>query len=128
VYPILKLNSDKMTMKNVINELLHLTQTTLEETFQIDELTTENALLGLWREKKKLASVGVALDRYVTFHGLALNLEFDDKMKSVLAHLFPCGISSDTYQDVASLTNSSNLAPAFHESFVKNLSSSLFNS
>jgi lipoate-protein ligase B len=53
--------------------------------------TRESGLTGVWANGRKLASLGVAVRRWVTYHGFALNVSTD------LAHfegLHPCGLSS----------------------------------
>ena len=44
---------------------------------------------GVWREGRKLASIGVHVKQWVTWHGVALNVEND---LSTFAHVVPCGI------------------------------------
>ncbi len=44
---------------------------------------------GVWREGRKLASIGVHAKDWVTWHGVALNVEND---LSTFAHVVPCGI------------------------------------
>ena len=38
-------------------------------------------LLGLWSGDKKIASIGVQLRRFVSFHGVALNLDPDEQIE-----------------------------------------------
>jgi lipoate-protein ligase B len=61
---------------------------------------TENALLGLWKGNKKLASMGIAIDKLTTYHGMALNFYSDREMKKALKALNPCGLNPDTYSSV----------------------------
>jgi lipoyl(octanoyl) transferase len=47
---------------------------------------------GIWIERRKIAAIGVAVRRWVTYHGFALNVDPD------LAHfcgIVPCGISAE---------------------------------
>ncbi|MCP4915250.1 MAG: lipoyl(octanoyl) transferase LipB [Oligoflexia bacterium] len=48
---------------------------------------------GVWVGQKKIASIGVAVKRWVTYHGLAFNLE-EDPM--AFQGINPCGFSTDT--------------------------------
>ena len=46
---------------------------------------------GVWREGRKLASIGIACRKWVTFHGLALNVHPD---LDYFRRINPCGFSS----------------------------------
>lgn len=48
---------------------------------------------GVWIENKKIASLGVAVRKWITFHGAAINLLFDPK---AFQGLNPCGFTSNT--------------------------------
>jgi lipoate-protein ligase B len=54
---------------------------------------------GVWVGERKICAIGVAVRRWITFHGLALNLETD---LSYFELINPCGLSSQT---VISLQN-----------------------
>lgn len=51
----------------------------------------EEGKTGVWREGRKLASMGIACRKWVTFHGLALNVNTD---LSYFSRINPCGFSS----------------------------------
>jgi lipoyl(octanoyl) transferase len=58
-----------------------------------------DGLTGIWLGQRKVAAIGVAVRRWVTYHGFALNVDPD------LAHfdgIVPCGIA-DTDGTVTSL-------------------------
>ncbi|WII73506.1 lipoyl(octanoyl) transferase LipB [Bdellovibrio sp. 22V] len=48
---------------------------------------------GVWVEDKKLASLGIAVRKWVTFHGAAINLKYDPE---AFQGLHPCGFSTQT--------------------------------
>ncbi|MBL4634418.1 MAG: lipoyl(octanoyl) transferase LipB, partial [Kofleriaceae bacterium] len=48
----------------------------------------EEGKTGVWREGRKLASMGIACRKWVTFHGLALNVNTD---LSYFQRINPCG-------------------------------------
>jgi lipoate-protein ligase B len=53
---------------------------------------------GVWRDGRKLASIGVHARDWVTWHGVALNVEND---LATFAHVVPCGIDGVTMTTVA---------------------------
>jgi len=57
--------------------------------YGIDSVTKEG-LTGVWADDHKLAAIGVAVSRWITYHGAALNVNTDlDYFKLIT----PCGIS-----------------------------------
>lgn len=48
---------------------------------------------GVWIGNKKMASLGVAVRKWVTFHGAAINLQYDPQ---AFKGLNPCGFTTDT--------------------------------
>lgn len=55
---------------------------------------------GVWTNDKKIASVGVAVKKWVTFHGVAINLNTDLEQ---FAEINPCGLNSDIMTSAQSL-------------------------
>jgi lipoyl(octanoyl) transferase len=53
---------------------------------------------GVWRDGRKLASIGVHAKEWVTWHGVALNVDND---LATFAHVVPCGIDQVTMTSVA---------------------------
>jgi len=62
------------------------------------ETGRQAGLTGVWREGRKLASIGVHARDWVTWHGVALNVEND---LATFAHVVPCGIDQVTMTTVA---------------------------
>lgn len=46
---------------------------------------------GVWVEDKKIASIGIAVKKWITYHGAAINIEKDPK---AFQGINPCGFSS----------------------------------
>ena len=46
---------------------------------------------GLWVEERKIASIGVRVSRYVTYHGMAINIQND---LSIFDYIEPCGLKN----------------------------------
>ena len=53
---------------------------------------------GVWREGRKLASIGIACRRWVTWHGLALNVSTD---LSYFQRINPCGFEASVMTTLA---------------------------
>jgi lipoyl(octanoyl) transferase len=70
-YPILKL-PDRLEVKRLVTNLEEVLLRTAAD-FDI-EATREGPERGVWSQGKKLASIGLAVHRNVTFHGFALNV------------------------------------------------------
>ena len=64
---------------------------------------------GIWVEDKKIASIGVAVKNWITFHGAAINLNtnLDDFKKEYRAD------AKDTMDRIASLENTRSNAKGF---------------
>lgn len=111
LYPILNLNFHKISAQGLMFKILEMTKNILEVRYQIKNLIVDKTLLGLWSEelfgRKKVASIGLAITRYTTYHGLALNVLKDDKMFNHLCSLNPCGISGESYRPIEELHGSS---------------------
>ena len=55
---------------------------------------------GVWVRDKKIASVGIAVRHWISFHGAAINLTAD---KEAFQGLNPCGYSSSIMTDLETL-------------------------
>ncbi len=95
-YPIVKLNPDTLSLSMMMNDLFKYSKEILTE-WGIQDLSCETKLLGLWCGTKKMASLGIAIEKLTTFHGMALNLYTDHEMKKSMRVLNPCGLTADTY-------------------------------
>ncbi|MFP5458128.1 MAG: lipoyl(octanoyl) transferase LipB [Bacteriovoracia bacterium] len=104
LYPIVKLHPQRLGLSDLVDQLLLSVRGALEER-GIENLDHSRELLGLWHGPHKLASVGIAIDRMVTLHGLALNVQRFDELKKKLSFLAPCGMSLATYSSVEEVTN-----------------------
>lgn len=48
---------------------------------------------GVWVEDRKLASIGIGVKKWVTYHGAAINLQYD---KAAFSGMNPCGFTQKT--------------------------------
>jgi len=64
---------------------------------------------GVWIGKRKIASIGVAVRRGITYHGLALNVSTD---LSYFDRIIPCGL---TWAEMTSIQKELGTAPAMEQ-------------
>ncbi|MGB0344797.1 MAG: lipoyl(octanoyl) transferase LipB [Coraliomargarita sp.] len=94
-YPIFSLRSRK-DLHAYLRDLEEVVIRTLAH-FDLQAARREG-LTGIWIEKRKICALGVAVKSWVTYHGLALNIDPD------LAHfsgIVPCGITDGTVTSMA---------------------------
>jgi lipoate-protein ligase B len=96
VYPIVDLRSK--LRKAVHKYLYNLEQTAIEtlKDFGI-EATRRPPYTGIWIGSRKIAAIGIAVRRAITFHGLALNVNTD---LAYFSRIIPCGLD---WADVTSM-------------------------
>ena len=90
-YPILNLESRNRDIHGFIRNLEEILILALKEF----EISAERKPLqaGVWVKEKKIASIGAAIRRWLTFHGFALNVNVDLGYFSMIT---PCGLPSST--------------------------------
>lgn len=119
IYPICKLDGS-LFLKNDIHFFLRtleiVTIKTLEK-YGLNCITKENAT-GVWINHegvdKKIASIGIAVRKWVTYHGIAINLTNDLKP---FFSFSPCGFQPEVMTNLASLRKEQN---DVRENFEKN--------
>ncbi len=103
-YPIVKLSPARLSLSTMIDQIFDFSIDVLES-WDLRGAHHEHRLLGLWHGDRKLASMGIAIERLTTFHGMAINIRRNDEMRRALAELNPCGLSLGQYVSVEELTN-----------------------
>jgi lipoyl(octanoyl) transferase len=122
IYPILRLNPKTLSLSKMIDTLFEVAIDVLKD-WGLHGLDHENKLLGLWCGDKKLASMGVAIEKLTTFHGMALNFYQDEVMKTELLKLNPCGLDARIYTSVEELMNiETKTLEDFSELYLRRLS------
>ena len=118
VYPIIDLRSKlrKDVHRFVRNLELSLVQTLKD--FGLNAMRRP-PFTGIWIGDKKIAAIGVAVRRCITFHGLALNVNPD---LNYFKRIVPCGLSwADVTSMKEELRTEQNL-PHIRERFLHNFS------
>lgn len=92
IYPIFDLEKLKIGVK----EYVYLIEKTIIDTLSVFGLKSERieSKIGIWLDKeganeRKIAAIGIKCSRYITMHGLALNVNTD---LNYFNNLVPCGI------------------------------------
>lgn len=106
-YPIINLTYHKIGVHDFMFMIMDITKSLLEEMFHLTQFKIRNDLLGLWFDdssyRAKVASIGFAVSKFNTYHGMALSFFNDQEMFKALAGLYPCGIAGNTYSSIESI-------------------------
>lgn len=92
VYPIFDLEQLQMGVKSFVQAVeMSIIQTL--KTFEIDAVALDDRI-GVWmdvggKRERKIAAIGIKCSRFVTMHGLAMNVNTD---LSMFGNIVPCGI------------------------------------
>lgn len=120
-YPIVKLNPKSLSLSLMIDQIFDFSIDVLKE-WNVKDLNHTNKLLGLWHGNQKVASMGIAIEKLTTFHGMALNILDNKNMKEALRTLNPCGLNAETYTSIEALTSlPGNPLLAFQEQFLQRI-------
>lgn len=88
-YPILNLQKTGLGINEYIRELETIGIELLD---QLDvHSSRRKGAPGLWVDGKKIASIGVRVSRYITYHGMAINIQND---LSIFDFIVPCGLDN----------------------------------
>jgi lipoyl(octanoyl) transferase len=120
-YPIVKLNPQALSLSTMINQIFDISINVLKN-WGLKGVTQEHKLLGLWYHEKKIGSMGIAIEKLTTYHGMALNMLGNKDMQKALTFLNPCGLSVETYTSVdALLKMPENPLEVFQEQFLQRI-------
>lgn len=99
IYPIVKLKSLRIDVTEFVRRIEQLG---LELLGQLGVTAgRKKGLPGLWVGDEKIASVGVQIKKWVTMHGIAINIQND---LSIFNWIVPCGLDGVTMTSAARLT------------------------
>ncbi len=87
-YPILNLQDLDLGISEYIRELESIGAELLEQ-FGV-HTKSKKGFPGLWIGAKKIASIGVRVSKFITYHGMAININNDLK---IFDFLIPCGLN-----------------------------------
>lgn len=122
-YPIVRLRE----LGGDLHGYLRMLEDTVIETLAVFGLTGgRNGPAGVWVGDRKVCSIGIAVRRWVTYHGFALNV---DPIMRHFQLINPCGLASEKITSLAELLGSAPdmgcVRTAYADSFVKVFGSEL---
>jgi lipoyl(octanoyl) transferase len=89
IYPIINLKKRSLGVSDFVHLLEKIGIELLSELGVKCE--TKKSLPGLWIDNKKIASIGVQVKKWITFHGIAININND---LSIFELIVPCGLDN----------------------------------
>lgn len=117
MYPIFNLGRHRKDLKWFITNLEQVIIDFLKEFGIISKRNP--GYTGVWVDDKKIASIGIGVRHWVTYHGIAINLNTDLRYFSMIR---PCGLNAEmtSFEDVANYELDFKIAKKiFLEKFVK---------
>lgn len=100
-YPIFKLNQDKEGARSGVVGLIRALENWIIQSLSAEGLRSGAVIgkTGVWvDEQRKICSIGIAVRRWVSYHGLALNYSTGSEP---WAWLNPCGFSANVMTDLS---------------------------
>lgn len=101
VYPVIDLNPDRRDLRAYVRDLQEVIVRTAADCGVAAEKGLESERIGVWAGEEKLASIGVHVSRWLTTHGLALNVSTDLEFFRAIV---PCGLPQVRVCSIESLT------------------------
>lgn len=128
VYPIINLKKPRQNRgPQEITGFLRDFENAIVETLKTYQIQSVGKSLqkdetGVWVGSQKVASLGIAVKKWVSYHGAAINLDHDPK---AFQGLNPCGFSSSTMISVEKLLGHPILRAEFVQRLKQQLQKSL---
>ena len=98
-YPIIKLQADERDLDYYLRKLEKILINTIQK-WGIKGIRVKNQT-GVWVADRKVASIGIAVKKWVTYHGLALNVNTD---LSFFLNILPCGLDGKVMTSLKEIT------------------------
>jgi len=114
-YPIINIKEGLIGIRPFIERLENVIIATLVE-FGIKGEKKEK-MIGVWTETGKICSIGVAVKRWVSFHGFAFNVNTNLKHFDLIV---PCGLKNVTMTSMQKILNKEISLDRVKKSIIKN--------
>ncbi|XP_016900264.2 octanoyltransferase LIP2p, chloroplastic-like [Cucumis melo] len=111
MYPIVNLRNHKMDLHWYLRALEEVVIRVLSSTFSINAHRIDG-LTGVWAGNQKLAAIGIRVSKWITFHGLALNVTTD---LTPFNWIVPCGIGNRKVGNIKELLREVDLHTGFQK-------------
>lgn len=99
-YPIVNIKKQKLGIKDFVSKLEQIFIDLLNKEYNV-EAVRDDINNGVWVKEEKITAIGLAVKRWVTMHGFALNVSTDlDFFKLIV----PCGIEGRGVTTLEKLT------------------------
>jgi lipoate-protein ligase B len=126
VYPIISLRERSLGTKQYVERLEKVVIDALSS-FGISSEGKLGIYTGVWTKTgKKIASIGVAISHWITYHGFALNVNTD---LSYFSKIRPCGFESNIMTSISRelgvCVEIGDVKPRILESFTRNFGSTI---
>jgi lipoyl(octanoyl) transferase len=123
VYPIFKIKDIGRYLRRMEDAIIAVLKTygidAVGKTLQKKSDTTEDTEeTGVWVGRQKIASLGIGVKKWVTYHGAAINLDYDTQ---AFQGMKPCGFNTETMVSLEQLTG----RPIDHPEFAERLKARL---
>ncbi len=103
IYPIIKLQKPNSKLIGIREHIKFMEDAVIEVLKDLGIKSTAKLgkeETGVWIGERKICSIGIGVKRWVTYHGLALNVDHDPK---AFQGLNPCGFSANTMISIEEL-------------------------
>lgn len=110
VYPIINLDERNKDVHQHMRNLENSVIDCFEQHFKLNAEGGIKDATGVWVNSKKLASVGIAVRSWVSYHGLAVNLNKDPLAFSGIS---PCGFSTSTMSNLEEIIGTKTTYSSF---------------
>jgi lipoyl(octanoyl) transferase len=121
-YPIVRLDEGERDVHRFLRSLERALAEALREVAGLEtDARSEETPTGLWVKGKKIASIGIAVKKWVTLHGFALDVSND---LARFALIRPCDMSADVMTSLAALgvrAEPGSLKSAVHRALARSL-------
>lgn len=118
VYPILDLDQVYTDIHRYLRDLEEVVIRTIAD-FGIGEGSRKEGLTGVWVGEEKICAMGVRASRWVTMHGLALNINTD---LDFFSWIVPCGIDDKAVTSMKKILGACIDPHLVKQSFLKHFS------
>jgi len=107
IYPICNIKFYNKEVKLWVHLLLQITLDTIKLTSPQKSFSLSDERAGIYSQSAKVASIGLRINRGISYFGLAINLKNDPKLFKLIR---PCGVSG---QEIQSLNYENSLEDFF---------------